>query len=311
MRKYQYTYQVLFDLALCSLLSSNLLAQTRPSFDEVSAFVHLKKQVSFGPRNPGSHGHHQCKKYLINELGKHSNLVQEESFIHYDSFREISITMYNIIARFSENIEPRILLCAHWDTRPVADQDKNPANRTKPIPGANDGASGVAILLEIARNLAANPPPIGIDIVLFDGEDYGREGYLEEYFLGSKHFVENNTTFFPSFCILLDLVGDANLQLPIEGYSYDYAPEVVQKVWETADILGYSQFQNSLGTYINDDHVILNQAGIPAIDIIDMDYTEGEENFWHTMKDTPDKCSPESLKAVGEVLLEIIYQGIE
>lgn len=305
---YFFYLRLLISLLFYTAVTAAPTGQSRPSFDSLRAFSYLEKQVAFGPRNPGSPGHKQCKDFLVGELKKFHGLVEEQSFIHYDTFREISMTMTNIIARFSQGVEPRILLCAHWDTRPFADQDKNPANRTKPILGANDGASGVAVLLEIARQISEHPPKAGVDIVLFDGEDYGREGHLDEYFVGSRYFAENNSDIYPLFGILIDMVGDAELRLPIEGYSNEFAPEVVEKVWNTAAVLGYSQFVDQVETYISDDHIILNSAGIPTIDIIDMNYPNERENYWHTLEDTPDKCSPASLKAVGEVLLEVIYR---
>ncbi|NOX37545.1 MAG: M28 family peptidase [Calditrichaeota bacterium] len=283
-------------------------AEPPPRFDAQSAWQYLVKQVAFGPRNPGSPGHRQCLQFLKTELQKFADQVIEQPFMHYDAYRGKTLVMTNLIARFRPNVEPRILLCAHWDTRPFADRDPNPANRQTPIPGANDGASGVAVLLEVARILKQQPPPIGVDIVLFDGEDYGREGHLEEYFLGSRYFVQNNDRYFPAFAILLDMVGDANLQLPREGFSVMYAPEVVDRVWRIAREMGYSQFEDRIGLQVNDDHVILNEGGIPTINIIDFQYPDASHRFWHTLQDVPENCSPESLKVVGDVLLKLIYE---
>ena len=279
-----------------------------PRFDEQSAWQYLVKQVAFGPRNPGSPGHRQCLQFLKTELHKFADQVIEQPFMHYDAFRGKTLVMTNLIARFRPEVEPRILLCAHWDTRPFADRDPNPANRQTPIPGANDGASGVAVLLEVARILNQHPPPLGVDIVFFDGEDYGREGHLDEYFLGSRYFVRNNDRYFPAFAILLDMVGDANLQLPREGFSVMYAPEVVDRVWQIAQEMGYSQFEDRIGLQVNDDHVILNEGGIPTINIIDFQYPDASHRYWHTLQDVPENCSPESLKVVGDVLLKLIYE---
>jgi len=279
-----------------------------PEFSGKKAFDYLRKQVEFGPRNPGSEGHQQTKYFLLNEMRKFTPTVIDQSFIYYDKLRNKTLTLTNIIARFQVKKEPRILISAHWDTRPWADQDPNPANRSKPILGANDGASGVAVLLELASILSQNPPPVGVDLVLFDGEDYGREGHLDEYFLGSRYFAANNTQFFPIASILLDMVGDANLQLPIEGYSQQYAPNLVRKVWDIAATLGESAFLDIVNGYISDDHVILNENGIPTIDIIDFAYPDQTNRYWHTLKDTPDKCSPESLETVGRVMVYLIYR---
>lgn len=277
------------------------------AFDGNRAFKLLKKQVAFGPRNPGSPGHLAGKKFLLAELSRYTSNIQKQEFMHYDPVHKKTVLMTNIIARFNPQLEARILLCAHWDSRPFADQDPLPANRKKAIPGANDGASGVAVLLEIARQLKVKLPPIGVDIVLFDGEDFGREGDLDEYFQGSRYFTKHNSSFFPKYAILLDMVGDAQLFLPVEGYSSLYAPDVVKKVWEIGQSLGYSEFSSRVNGYIDDDHVILNKAGIPAIDIIDFAYPDASNKYWHTLQDTPDKCSPRSLKIVGDVLLKLVY----
>ncbi len=278
----------------------------QPQFNADSAFAFLVAQTNFGPRNPGSEGHRACLQYLVSQLRKYTPHVETQPFMHYDADRGITLTMTNVIARFRPELTRRILLCAHWDTRPVADMD-SPENAHKPILGANDGASGVAMLLEMARQFAQNPPPVGIDIVFFDGEDYGKQGDLQNYFLGSRYFVKNNTRFFPMYGILLDMVGDAYLQLPIEGYSQQYAPEVVQKIWDLAQALGVYQFIPEINGYISDDHVILNEGGIKTVDIIDLAYPDQTNRYWHTLQDTPDKCSPRSLKAVGKVLMELIY----
>ncbi len=278
-------------------------------FNADSAWAYLVRQVEFGPRNPGSTAHRACKTYLVNTLRRFTPRVEEQSFMHYDAVNKKSFMLTNVIARFQPDNPDRILLCAHWDTRPRADQERDPAKRNQPIPGANDGASGVAVLLEIARLLAQTPVPVGVDIVLFDGEDYGREGHLEEYFLGSRFFVQNNTRFFPRYAILLDMVGDKQLQLPREGYSVRYAPDVVERVWGLAQALGYAEFENTVGYYVNDDHSILNEAGIPAIDIIDFFYPDRSHRYWHTLEDTPDKCSPHSLKVVGDVVWQLLQEG--
>jgi Zn-dependent M28 family amino/carboxypeptidase len=226
--------------------------------------------------------------------------------MHYDQEIGQTFKMTNIIGSFHPEKPSRLILCAHWDTRPFADRDI-PQNQPVPIPGANDGASGVAVLLEIAQQLRQAEPPVGIDIIFFDGEDYGKEGDLDNYCLGSRYFVANNSRFFPQFAILLDMIGDAQLSLPKEGYSTHYAPEITDKVWNIAERLGIYQFQPEIRNYVFDDHVILNEGGIPAIDIIDFEYPDASHRYWHTLEDTPDKCSPESLKAVGDVLMELIY----
>ncbi len=277
-------------------------------FNGQRAFSYLEKQVAFGPRNPGSEGHKACLGFLQKELNKWADQVELQSFTYRDQFRKKTLKLTNVIARFNPEKKRRIFLAAHWDTRPTADQDKE-ENRNKPIPGANDGASGVAVLLEIARVLHNQKPNIGVDLILFDGEDYGRSGHLDEYFLGSRYFAENYAKgkFKHEFGILIDMVGDARLNLKREGYSMRYLPWLVDKVWKTAQNLGFYEFSDEFLGYVDDDHVPLLKKGIPCIDIIDFEYPDKSNRYWHTLQDTPDKCSAQSLSIVGTVLLEIVY----
>ncbi len=273
-------------------------------FNEQRAFQYLLKQVAFGPRNPNSKGHQKCLDYLRNELQQVADTVILQPFEWYDAFARKTLKLTNIIASFRPEQERRIFLAAHWDTRPRADQDSK-ENQNKPIPGANDGASGVAVLLEVAQVLKQNPASIGIDLVLFDGEDYGRSGHLEEYFLGSRYFAKHyqQLKFKHEFGILIDMVGDADLNIKREGYSMKHLPWLVDRIWKTAHNMGYFEFSDQFLGYVEDDHLPLLKAGIPCIDIIDFDYP-----YWHTLQDTPDKCSAQSLGVVGRVLLQVIYE---
>ncbi len=280
--------------------------QTVPQFDGDNSFEYIKKQVAFGPRNPMSSGHEECKDWLVDELEKFAGRVVKQDFMHFDPRLNKNFRMTNIVASFNLKAERRIVLCAHWDTRPVADQDI-PENAEIPILGANDGASGVAVLLEIARVMKKQLPDVGVDIVLFDGEDYGPEGVLDEYFLGSKYFAKNLNSYKPAFGILLDMVGDAQLNIPKEYQSNYYARNIVEKVWSAAEGLGYFEFENRVGSAVNDDHISLIEAGIPCIDIIDFQYPDKTHKYWHTLQDTPDKCSPNSLKIVGQTVLQVVY----
>jgi Zn-dependent M28 family amino/carboxypeptidase len=276
------------------------------SFDGDRAYQFLVDQTDFGPRAPGSSGHTACLEYLAGKLEKAGAKVLRQPFMHFNTESGETITMTNIIGSFYPEKMNRIMLCAHWDTRPFADMDRIP-NRYKPILGANDGASGVAVLLELALYLQKHEPPVGIDIIFFDGEDYGREGDLDNYCLGSRYFSQNNHGIFPRFAILLDMIGDAQLQIPREGYSQQFASQIVDLVWSAAENVGAYQFLPEVRHYVFDDHVILNEAGIPAIDIIDFEYPDVSHRFWHTMEDTPEKCSPQSLQTVGDVLIELIF----
>ena len=286
---------------------------SKPAFDGNRAFTYLQAQCEFGSRAPGSEGHRQCGDFLVRELQKYADKVWEQKFNYRD--KEGTSAVYegrNIVASF--NVTPkenyRVLLCAHWDTRPVADKDPVPAKRSLPVLGANDGASGVAVLLEMARILKENPPDFGVDIVLFDLEDmgsYNASAYpdlLNQFCIGSEYFAANSKTYRPRYGILLDMVGDQNLAIKKEGYSWSNARDVVEKVCSAADKTGASAVVEEIGEPLHDDHIAFLQRGIKVIDLIDFDYP-----YWHTTEDTPDKCSAESLQQVGDVLVEVIYGG--
>jgi len=266
------------------------------------AFEFLLRQVSFGPRNPGSTGHTACASYLVEELRALADSVQLMHFQPTGSAGERLPPMTNVIGHIAPDQEKRYLLCAHWDTRPCADRDPNPELRSQPIPGANDGASGVAVLLEVATVLRRFPPPVGVDIVFFDGEDYGEEGNLSEYFLGSGELARQWLHYRPQLGILVDMVGDRELEIPKEELSFEAAPWLVNRVWSVADRLKERAFANRIGPRVLDDHVPLLEVGWPVIDIIDFSYPH-----WHTLADTPDKCSARSLGTVSRVLVALIY----
>lgn len=277
-----------------------------PGFDGTRAFKYLTTQTSFGPRNPNSAGHRNCLTFLQLELGTLADSIALQEFSQQGYGEVLSLT--NIFARFNQASEYRILLVAHWDTRPRADNDPDPKKRNQPILGANDGASGVAVLLELARMMKANPPPNGVDLLLVDGEDYGHESDTRMYLLGARYFAANIPSgYSPQYGVLLDLVGDANLSLKKERYSLQYAPDVVEMIWSTASGLGIAQFSGELQNWVMDDHLPLNEAGIRTVNIIDFEYPDTSNRYWHSLDDTPDKCSPASLEAVGRVIAEIIY----
>jgi glutaminyl-peptide cyclotransferase len=296
--------KVLRSVLLTLFLLGNLCVcrEKTPVFDQEQAFAYLKNQCSYGPRNPGSRGHSDCLQYLCSELGKYSKSVRKQTFHKMLPGTVQQITLTNVIASFGTQTD-RILLCAHWDTRPEADKDPNPENRHKPIIGANDGASGVAVLLELARVLSHVPAPVGIDLVFFDAEDAGLETEWETWCLGSSEFTEHGLPIgSPRFAVLLDMVGDQHLNFPREYYSNLYARQFVDLIWNRAEKLGIRAFSTSEGPAVIDDHLNLLRAGIPAVDIIDFEYP-----YWHTLQDTPDKCSSESLGSVGRLLVDLIY----
>jgi Zn-dependent M28 family amino/carboxypeptidase len=274
-------------------------------FDEDLAFTHLERQVAFGPRNPGSEGHAACLEYLTGELRQYTGDVTRQSFPATIARTGRSVTLTNILATFSgvdTAATGAVLLCAHWDTRPWATLDPDPANRELPIPGANDGASGVAVLLEIARQLHEEPPPQDVLIALWDGEDVGTEGNLATWFLGSRYWAEHPTRNDIHWGVLLDMIGDRELTLPQERISLEWAPFLVAKVWQRGAQLGFRQFQFSPKHAVQDDHLPLLEKGFRVIDIIDFDYA-----YWHMLSDTPDKCAPASLRVTGVTLLSLVY----
>lgn len=295
-------------LVCCTFLSCTAYfacEAATPLFDSERAYQYLIKQCEFGARVPGSESHRNCRDFLTAELQKFGARVSHQPFLATLPRGNRSVTMTNIIASFGFNKRERVLLSAHWDTRPWADQDPDSKNHDQPIAGANDGASGVAVLLEVARNIQFHEPKYGVDIIFFDGEDSGLSGFSETFALGAQHFAKTkDVNYRPKWGILLDMVGDRDLQIYQEEYSLQYAPETVKEVWERAQRLGLAAFIPAPGYQVTDDHLPLLQAGIPCIDIIDFNY-----DYWHTLADTPDKCSPESLAEVGRLILSLIYEN--
>jgi len=283
-----------------------------PEFDAGYAYAQVEKQVSFGPRNPNSKGHSEALNYLFNELKKYTGNVELQSFI-YSWYDNEKLNLINIIAKFNPEKKDRIILCAHWDTRPRAEKDKKPENRDKPILGANDGGSGVAVLLEIARLLKEDNINYGIDLLLFDGEDYGKSNDLSSYSLGAKYFSANlPQNYQPVFALLLDMVGDKEAYFPIEGNSKLYAPDLVNLIWNAAEQVQSDKFVLKEANPIYDDHIALNEAGIRTVDIIDHDLIGADSqierrNYWHTLNDTMENIDSETLMQVGRVLTYIIW----
>ena len=298
-----------FLLIFSTIVIVSLNCNTVPlDFDGEKAYNYLLEQCQFGPRNPGSKGHAATKKYITDNLSQLADSVFIQNFTYNIYGLEGEYEGANIIARFNPKANFQVLIGAHWDTRPFADRDDSKENINKPIIGANDGASGVAILLELANILNNNHPSIGVNLVFFDAEDSGRSGINEPYCKGSIYFSKNLPILGINEAIILDMVGDKQLSLPIERYSYKYHPKLVRSLWDRAKELSLSAFKGSLGPAIYDDHMPLNEyAGIPAIDIIDFRYPNSHENYWHTTNDTPDKCSAKSLEQVGKLMVDYIY----
>lgn len=298
--------------------SLNFEQQNRevPLFSSERAYSFIEAQVGFGPRVPNTEAHiqtiHYLKGYFREIAGQQNVFVQEFQQVVYGD----TLTMYNLLASFGTQYDDRILLAAHWDSRPRGEKD--PENPESPILGADDGGSGVGVLMEFASIFAEHDLPIGVDIILFDGEDYGREGDLNNYFLGARHWGNNPPVpgYNPRFGILLDMVGGVDAKFAKEGYSMQYAPSLVNQLWGIAEEFGYGDmFLDEQGGRVADDHVIVQQTtGIPMVNIIHHTAeANGRVNFppyWHTQDDTMDIIDTETLQAVGDVVLELIYNRI-
>ncbi|WP_367392431.1 M28 family peptidase [Lewinella sp. LCG006] len=284
-----------------------------PTFDADAAYNDIAKQVSFGPRVMGSEGHEATKNWLVAELKATGAKVIEQNF-QATVYTGEKYPATNIIAQFNPEVSDRIMLAAHWDTRHIADSPLSTEREGEPILGADDGGSGVGVLLQIARTLAAQKVGIGVDLVLFDAEDYGEAGgEPTTYCLGSQYWSTNRPTpIKPRYGILLDMVGAKDAEFKIEGNSWQYAQPIVEKVWILAKQMGRSNyFLNEGGPGITDDHFFVNTiAGIPMIDIINLKGTE-ETAFgphWHTHNDDVAIIDKNTLRAVGQVLLAVIYR---
>lgn len=289
-----------------------------PTFNSDSAYSFVDRQVAFGPRVPGTQAHAKCAVWLENTLKRFipDVMVQKAKVRTYN---DLIFDCKNIIASFHPERTDRVLLCAHWDSRPMADHDIDKSKQKQPVPGANDGASGAGILVEIARQLAKEDPGIGVDIVLFDVEDYGQPEDVspqkeDTWCLGSQYWSRNphKPAYTARFGILLDMVGGANATFYKEVTSLEYAPDIVNMVWETASRAGYSDFFiNQQGGAVTDDHYYVNSIlKIPTIDIIPQDLS-GEHSFfpyWHTTRDDMQCISKPTLTAVGNTLLAVLHQ---
>ncbi|MDZ4668568.1 MAG: M28 family peptidase [bacterium] len=288
--------------------------QVSPNFNADSAFLFIEKQVSFGPRVCNSAAHTACGNYLTAEFKKYADEVIEQKAT-VNNWDKSKLQIRNIIASFNPKAEKRVLICSHWDSRPYADNDPNPQNHNTAIDAADDGASGVAVMLEMARILAQNKPNIGIDFICLDAEDLGKSDLGgDTYCLGSQYWskTKHKPGYKANYGILLDMVGAYNARFIWEGFSMKYAEPVLRKVWDQGVQLGYSNyFYYYQGGFITDDHKYINEVGgIPTIDIIH--YSENTNSgfpaHWHTLNDKLNVIDRNTLKAVGQTLLEVIYK---
>ena len=268
-------------------------------FDGQSAMNYAKAQLDFGPRIPGTAGAQRAGDWLIQQMKLRADTVIVQSWTHVTEDGK-QIPMRNIIARFKPGAADRILYVTHWDTRPVSDEAENPADRMKPVPGANDGAAGVGLFVALGDALKKNPPAQGVDLLFVDGEDYGKfDEKLADVLIGSTYFAAHpvDPNYKPIFGVLWDMIGDSDLAIRKEAISANEAPEVVDRVWQTAKDLGHEDvFLPVLQGAITDDHIPLMKAGFRVIDVIDIDYP-----YHHRPTDTFDKISARSLSIVGDV----------
>ena len=276
------------------------------TFNSDSAYAYMKRQVEFGPRVPNTEAHRLTGEWLEAELQRHgARTISQKADIK--AFDGTVLKSRNIMGRFNENNPERILLLAHWDSRPWADQDPDPSKRKLPVDGANDGASGTGLLLEIARLLGRSDSGKGVDILFVDAEDWGNDGDEDSWALGTRYFIENPPVenYLPQYAILLDMVGGTDAVFCREYFSERSAPGLAAEIWSTAADLGYGDiFLNRMGSAVTDDHVQLIANGIPAIDIIE--YHPGQEGGfnprWHTTSDNMEGISKQTLEAVGNVI---------
>ena len=270
-----------------------------------TALQYVHTQMAFGPRIPNTDGHRKTGDWILQQLKRTADSVEVQAFTHVNLAGE-TLKLRNFIGRFRTEQADRVLLLAHWDTRPKADKSPNLADQQLPVPGANDGASGVAVLLGVADALKLKAPTWGVDLLFVDGEDYGKDFPGPDVLLGSKYYAEHLVGKKPLFAVLFDMVGDADLQIYQEQYSVMNAPEVVQRVWTLAEEMGFGKiFRPTVGFALEDDHIPLQKAGIRTVDVIDFNYPDASNKWHHTIEDTEDKVSAQSLGIVGEVALAL------
>lgn len=315
-------------LAACKEKAGEAAAAAPPkphtAFDGKTALEYVKAQLAFGPRNPGSPGHQREAQWLVDEMRKRADTVVTQDWTHVTAEGD-TLRLRNVLARYKPAATERILYVTHWDTRPIADSEIDPANQKKPIPGANDGASGPALFLALGDVLKKTPPTVGVDLLFVDGEDYGDfDTYTDtatspDVLIGSTYFANHlpSPDYKPLYGVLWDMIGDKDLQIYQEVNSAQFAPEVVQRVWQQAADFGYERwFIPQAKLAITDDHIPLENKGLRVIDVIDIDYCVNGAvdcnapgtTYHHTLQDTIDKVSAQSLQIVGDVALALIQQ---
>lgn len=329
MRYKLYIIPILFTLLFCCCKQKNAEAKsvagknikeiiTTPAFIADSAYKYTQNQLDFGYRVPNTKAHKECAKYLAEELYRFGadTILQRGKVTAYDG---TTLNIINIIGSFAPEKQRRILLFAHWDSRPYADNDPDKANHKKPIAGADDGAASVAVLLEIARQIGLQPTNVGVDIIFFDAEDYGAPYFYEgeemvehDWALGSQYWTREPHIrgYRAEYGILLDMVSGKGSVFPYEQISMHFASNVAKKIWDEAEKLGYgNSFPKSQGGAVIDDHYYINLYGIPCVDIIAYYPNNGTgfPPYWHTMKDDMRNIDKDKMKAVGQTVMSVIY----
>lgn len=277
-------------------------------FDGEAALRYAAAQVAFGARVPDSDAHRKAGDWIVAQMIQRGAIVTEQKWTHTTKAGR-TLPLRNIIARFNPQATERVLYLTHWDTRPTADMEPDPADQLTAIDGANDGASGVGLFVALADALQRRPSALGVDLLFVDGEDYGDFGPPRvDVLLGSTYFASHlpEPGYRPVFGVLFDMIGDADLKIPQEINSVQRAPEVVQRVWSKAAEMGRGNiFVPREGQAVTDDHIPLLDAGLKVIDVIDLDYGPGN-SYHHTLQDTMDKISTASLKIVGDIALALL-----
>ncbi len=290
-------------LAATILILATAAAGEIPEFSADRAWSHLLAQCEMGPRNPGSEGHAACGEWIAETLKDLGYQVEIHSFSMPDPYSDGQLDLTNYRAWRAGPTEAPLVFAAHWDTRPRADLEKDESLQARPILGANDGASGVAVLMELARLCTETPPPLPVEFLFFDGEDYGLAGHREHYLLGSKRFLRDHPGYRPRLLVLLDMVGGRKMSIPMEPFSMEAAPGQLRRIFDLAADMGLPAFIPERGPAVWDDHIPFIQRGIPAVDLVDLRFEE-----WHTLADTPEACSPESLAQVGLLCARMIFE---
>jgi glutaminyl-peptide cyclotransferase len=273
-----------------------------PTFNQDNAYTLLKDVCAVGPRNHGSEGKLKAEKWIQDKLREAGAEVSVHELTYQAKGFESSETLRNIVGRIRPSEQRRVMVGTHYDTRAWADRDPHSELRSTPIIGANDGASGVAVMLEMARAWKDDPPPVGVDLIFFDGEEFGRKSIVADNMIGSRAWVRDHPGYKPEWGVVIDMVGDSSLRIPKEKASAARACKAVRKIWEAAGRVGSSAFADGFSPHIYDDNSAFIDRGIPVAVLIDFEY-----RWFHTTEDLPDKCSAESLGQVGRAVMEAIY----